>query len=70
MTDIVIYRSFRFPESDTEPGEAEYYGMIKWLLKEKQLLLIPDLKDDSKKEKMITYVWEKNGTVWTALTVL
>ena len=53
----MICRSFTFDGFDEGEGTTQYYGIIKWRLKHKELLLIENPKE--KNEKKIRLLWEK-----------
>jgi hypothetical protein len=40
--------------------DVRYYGMIKWDLGDKKLYLIPDLKDEKKRDSKIAFDWKEN----------
>jgi hypothetical protein len=61
--NLPTYRSYKLPNSEADPAKTEYHGMVKWLLKNKQIQLIQDLNGSRGDEsKVTTFVWEEKDT--------
>ena len=62
ITDALpTHRSADYKEASKV--ETQYHGMIKWLLKNKELRLIQDLSDINNADKLITFIWDEQNEV-------
>lgn len=55
-----ILRSYDLINAENALYNTSYYGMIKWRIQHRDLLLIPDPKDNT--PNLITIVWDGSGT--------
>jgi hypothetical protein len=68
-TNTVMYehRSYRRPYSEAYQGDTRYHGMIRWLLKDRKLELIQDIKNQNA-TTVTTFIWDRTNPTLPTLS--
>ncbi|OBT97419.2 hypothetical protein VE01_04348 [Pseudogymnoascus verrucosus] len=58
LKPLCYFRSYRRPCSEAYQGDTRYHGMIRWLLKDRKLELIQDIKNQNA-TTVTTFIWDR-----------